>query len=114
MAWSRAGHPPPLLIGADCSSRFLDDVNGAPLGTMAKRYATAVTVLEPGSLLIGYTDGLVERRDRVLDEGLAWLDARARQHVNLPVDDLCAALLEDPFVPRPSPDDVCVLALRVT
>jgi PAS domain S-box-containing protein len=113
LAWSRAGHPPPLLVDADGQSTFLDDVNGAPLGTMAKEYATHVTTLQPGSLLVGYTDGLVERRDCVLDEGLAWLQRRATQQHHNSLDDLCRTLVDDPFVPHPFPDDVCVLALRV-
>jgi serine phosphatase RsbU (regulator of sigma subunit) len=113
LAWSRAGHPPPLLVTADGRSRFLDDVHGAPLGAMAKEYATHVTSLAPGSVLVGYTDGLVERRDCLLDEGLAWLERRVMQQRTRGLDRLCSDLLDDPFVPRPSPDDVCVLALRM-
>ena len=41
MSWSRAGHPPPLLVAPDGTARFLDDVNGAPLGTMVREYRTA-------------------------------------------------------------------------
>jgi hypothetical protein len=29
------------------------------------------------------------------------------------LDALCSGLLDDPFVPRPSPDDMCLLALRI-
>jgi PAS domain S-box-containing protein len=114
LAWSRAGHPPPLLVQPDGTSHFLDEVNGAPLGTMTKQYETHVTTLAPGSLLLGYTDGLVERRDCLLDEGLRWLAERVVQRRGAPLTKLCGALLEDPFVPRPSPDDVCLLALRIT
>jgi PAS domain S-box-containing protein len=112
MSWSRAGHPPPLLVTSDGRARFLDDVNGAPLGTMVRAYATSVVTLEPDSLLVGYTDGLVERRDRVLDDGLAWLASRVTDLVDRPLDEMCGRLLDDPFVPHPSPDDVCILALR--
>jgi serine phosphatase RsbU (regulator of sigma subunit) len=112
MSWSRAGHPPPLLVDADGSARFLDDINGAPLGTMARQYTTAETSLPPGSLLVCYTDGLVERRDRIIDEGLDWLRQRVLEYVDDDIDTLCNKLVDDPFVPHPSPDDVCVLALR--
>ena len=80
MSWSRAGHPPPLLVSPDGTTRFLDDVNGVPLGTMVREYRTATTRLDPNSLMVCYTDGLVERRDRILDDGLAWLAERVREH----------------------------------
>ncbi len=112
MSWSRAGHPPPCVLSPDGSVRFLDDVNGAPLGTMARAYETAVTPLPPGSLLVCYTDGLIERRDRVLDDGIEWLRDRVQQYADDDVETLCDKLVDDPFVPHPSPDDICVLVLR--
>jgi serine phosphatase RsbU (regulator of sigma subunit) len=113
MSWSRAGHPPPLLVSPDGTARWLDDVNGAPLGTMVREYSTATTRLDAGALIVCYTDGLVERRDRILDDGLAWLADRVREYAADPLGTLCDKLVADPFVPHPSPDDICVLALRV-
>jgi len=113
MSWSRAGHPPPLLVSPEGTTRFLDDVNGAPLGTMVREYRTATARLDPGALIVCYTDGLIERRDRILDEGLAWLDERVREYSGDPLATLCDKLVDDPFVPHPSPDDICVVALRV-
>ncbi len=112
MSWSRAGHPPPLIVGPGGTTHFLDDVNGAPLGTMVRDYRSAVTPMPPGSLLVCYTDGLIERRDRIIDDGLAWLRQRVRQYVEDDIDTLCNKLVDDPFVPHPSPDDICVLAMR--
>lgn len=113
MSWSRAGHPPPLLVTPDGTARFLDDVNGAPLGTMVREYRTASTRLDPGALIVCYTDGLIERRDRILDDGLAWLEERVREYSGDPLTALCDKLVDDPFVPHPSPDDICIVALRV-
>ncbi|MDQ1383910.1 MAG: hypothetical protein QOG65_1289, partial [Actinomycetota bacterium] len=113
MSWSRAGHPPPLLVGRDGTTRFLDEVNGAPLGTMVREYRTATTRLDPGALIVCYTDGLIERRDRLLDDGLAWLEEKVRGYAGDPLGALCDKLVDDPFVPHPSPDDICVVALRV-
>ena len=113
MSWSRAGHPPPLLVSPEGTTRFLDDVNGAPLGTMVREYRTATARLDPGALIVCYTDGLIERRDRILDDGLAWLDERVREYSGDPLATLCDKLVDDPFVPHPSPDDICVVALRV-
>ncbi|HEY5173175.1 MAG TPA: SpoIIE family protein phosphatase [Acidimicrobiia bacterium] len=113
VSWSRAGHPPPLLVAPDGTTRFLDDVNGAPLGTMVREYRTATARLDPGALIVCYTDGLIERRDRILDDGLAWLDERVREYSGDPLATLCDKLVDDPFVPHPSPDDICIVALRV-
>jgi PAS domain S-box-containing protein len=113
MSWSRAGHPPPLLVSPDGTTRFLDDVNGAPLGAMMREYRTATTRLDPNALMVCYTDGLIERRDCILDDGLAWLAERVREHAGDTLSTLCDKLVDDPFVPHPSPDDICVLALRV-
>ena len=114
MSWSRAGHPPPLLIPPGGPARFLNEINGAPLGTMPRGYTTATTRLDPGALMVCYTDGLVERRDRVIDDGFAWLAERVQEHAGDVLPTLCDKLVDDPFVPHPSPDDVCVVALRVT
>ena len=80
LTWSRAGHPPPLLCEADGTTRFLEDVNATPLGTFGKNFATAQVTLTDGALLVLYTDGLIERRERLIDEGLDWL-AAAHAHV---------------------------------
>ena len=113
MTWARAGHPPPLLVAADGTTRWLDDVNGAPLGTIARDYRAATARLDPGALMVCYTDGLIERRDRILDAGLDWLADRVGDLATDPLSTLCDKLVDDPFVPHPSPDDICVVALRV-
>ncbi len=113
MTWSRAGHPPPMLLTPEGDTAFLENVNGPPLGTVDVRYPEARTKLAPDSLLVLYTDGLIERRDRVLDDGFHWLAERVQAQATAELDTLCTNLVEHPFVPFPAPDDVCVLALRI-
>ncbi len=66
--------------------------------------------LLPDDLLLLYSDGLIERRDRMLDEGLATLCAAVRG-VTDPERAIAAALqalgTTDPE------DDTCLVALRV-
>jgi PAS domain S-box-containing protein len=114
LTWSRAGHPPPLVCEADGTTRFLEDVNATPLGTFGKNFATAQVTLTDGALLVLYTDGLIERRERLIDEGLDWLAARTRASRNEPLAGLCANLVDRSFASSPSADDICVLALRVS
>lgn len=76
--YTRAGHLAPLLIDADGNVRVLDDALTTPLGIPASRPAPeAVVTLGTGSSLVLFTDGLVERRDRSLPDGLAALRAAA-------------------------------------
>ena len=103
-----AGHLPPLLIAADGSGSFLTGSRGAPL-LIYDLIAPAETQLEPGSTIVLYTDGLVERRDTALDRNLERLRAAA---VTAGVDDLCDVLLAT----APSGqarDDVALLACQL-
>ena len=70
------------------------------------------TVLAPGSTVLLYTDGLVERRDRDIDEGTAALVEAVAACAGLSLDDLCDRVLERLFLPD-AEDDVAVLAVRL-
>jgi GAF domain-containing protein len=73
-AWSSAGHLPPAVICADGRVEMLEVRNDVLIGVMAapQRQEHQV-VLEAGSRLVFYTDGLVERRDQPLDAGIGQL-----------------------------------------
>jgi serine phosphatase RsbU (regulator of sigma subunit)/anti-sigma regulatory factor (Ser/Thr protein kinase)/anti-anti-sigma regulatory factor len=72
LRYATCGHPPPLIVGADGATRFLDGSRTGPLGTGSA--PTLVTdKLESGELLLLYTDGLIERPDRTIHEGMAEL-----------------------------------------
>jgi serine phosphatase RsbU (regulator of sigma subunit) len=109
LTWAQAGHPPPLLVrGAEAHP--LTTPAGILLGAGRDGYQEASLFLEPGDLLLLYSDGLIERRDRSLEEGLATLTGAAAG-INDPgriIDAVLAALgSTDPE------DDTCVVALRV-
>ncbi len=65
-----AGHLPPLLVGPDGAAQLLALDPGLPLGVGGGRFVETEIVLRPGSLLLLYTDGLVEDRGASLDDGL--------------------------------------------
>ncbi|MFC1403244.1 MULTISPECIES: GAF domain-containing SpoIIE family protein phosphatase [Streptacidiphilus] len=109
-----AGHCPPLLLDHN-GARYLESGQGPPLGVQDAWHADNGTIrLEPGSLLILYTDGLVERRGEDLDTGLERLRQCA---LTAPGDlgELCAHLL-DGCVGNAveTEDDVAILAVRVS
>lgn len=111
LRWSNAGHPPPLLIRADGSTRLLDAEADLLLGLdpATPRHDYDI-VLEQGETVLLYTDGLVERRGADLDEGLSWLRSSAGRLAGLSLDEVCDALLED--VERDAEDDIALLAVR--
>ncbi|MEZ0110192.1 serine phosphatase RsbU (regulator of sigma subunit) [Catenulispora sp. EB89] len=69
--WSRAGHPPPLLV-RDGVTAVPPTPEGILLGALGEaRYEEQVLQLQPGDRLLMYTDGLIERRDRDIEESLS-------------------------------------------
>jgi serine phosphatase RsbU (regulator of sigma subunit) len=70
----RAGHPPPLLRDPRGQVSDLNDEGSPPVGVAAKaRFFSKSLELEPGSLLLTYTDGLIERRGEGIGSGVARL-----------------------------------------
>jgi serine phosphatase RsbU (regulator of sigma subunit) len=109
LTWAQAGHPPPVLVRG-LMARPLDPPPGILLGAAQEDYEAATVQLQRGDLLILYSDGLIERRDRPLDAGLATLCAAVRGFRD-PEAAIAAALralgTTDPE------DDTCLVALRV-
>lgn len=111
--WANGGHPPPLLIGAS-GVRFLPNPAGMMVGAdPAAVYAHAQTVLDPGDLLVLYTDGLIEQRDQNLDAGFAALLRAADDLAGRSAETVCAALTERMLPDQEHEDDVCLLVLRL-
>jgi PAS domain S-box-containing protein len=67
---ARAGHPPPAIVRPGCPAEFLDLPAGPPLGVGGLPFEEAEVVLPEDSLLVLYTDGMLETRQRDIDTGL--------------------------------------------
>jgi GAF domain-containing protein/anti-sigma regulatory factor (Ser/Thr protein kinase) len=110
-----AGHPPPLLVDPDGAASVLPGGRSAPLGApLGPRRTQARARLEPGSSLLLYTDGLVERRGEPLDHGFERLAAAAAAHAGCEPDELCARVLDDLVGADERRDDVALLCARTT
>ncbi|MFJ9643394.1 SpoIIE family protein phosphatase [Streptomyces sp. HUAS TT3] len=107
---ARAGHPPPAVAAPGGQVTFLDGPPGTPLGTGGREFRTEEVALPPGSLLVLYTDGLIEARDRDLDQGMAQL-GRVLRDPDVPLDRLCDAILTR-LLPTAPQDDVALLLAR--
>lgn len=72
---AQAGHVPPILVGCDGTTTVLDLPPGLPLGVGGAPFHATEFEVPAGGALALYTDGLVERRERDLDTGIADLRA---------------------------------------
>mgnify|MGYP000044068472 FL=1 len=108
-----AGHPPPLIARAGGAVEFLEGGRALPLGVDAELgYEQELVDLEPGDLVVLYTDGLVERRDSTLAEGLERL-RRCVERAPREPETLVEAVLADCIGEAELPDDVAILAVRL-
>lgn len=108
--FANAGHLPPLHAKPDGSTVYLEEARAAPLGAQATTsYKEAEHLLEPGSTLILYTDGLVEKRLTSIDDRLALL-ARSLRTERDGLESLCDYLLS--AVAPSGEDDVALLAVE--
>ncbi|MGY1707722.1 SpoIIE family protein phosphatase [Geodermatophilus sp. SYSU D00697] len=111
---ANAGHPPPLVIGPDGTVTVLGGTLGdLLLGVDPETVRREVVVpLRPGATVLLYTDGLVERRESGVDEGVRRLQQHIAELAGLPLDRLCDELLARMVDGTPG-DDVALVALRV-
>src|SRR5487761_644894 len=109
LAWAQAGHPPPVLVRGQTAGP-LDPPPGVLLGAAKEPYEDATVALQPDDLLLLYSDGLIERRDRSLDEGLATLCTAVRG-ARVPESAIAAALRA--LGTTGPEDDTCLVALRI-
>lgn len=111
--YSLAGHPPPLVIAPDGTTTLLEGGRSTPLCALGPRpRPLAEATLEVGSMIILYTDGLVERRGTSLGARLEQLQRVAGAASHLAPDQVCDKLLLAMTEGRPT-DDVAILAVRL-
>jgi serine phosphatase RsbU (regulator of sigma subunit) len=111
LRWCNAGHPPPLMIDQDGRVTLLERDPDLLLGLdPGAERSDHTQLLEPGATLLFYTDGLVERRGALLDEGTAWLVDAVEAWARLPLEELCDRLLAE--LAGSVEDDVALLAVR--
>ncbi|MFB7668525.1 SpoIIE family protein phosphatase [Kitasatospora sp. NPDC056138] len=110
LCWARAGHLPPILV-REGRGRLLPMPNGILLGAGPEaQYEEFTLRLDPGDILLLCTDGLVERRDRPVEDSLRDLV----DGFNWPggdLDDLLDRLLARSTAE--TDDDTCLIAVEV-
>ncbi|MFG3345203.1 SpoIIE family protein phosphatase [Streptomyces sp. NPDC048018] len=113
VAYSSAGHLPPALLHPDGTVEFLDRATDPPLGAHLEHTTRpqAEAAFTPGSSLVLYTDGLVERREEDIDAGLARLAAVLGRHRGAGPQALADALLLEMLPVGGAKDDTALVVV---
>ena len=107
---ARAGHPPPALVTPDGAVSFLDLPADPPLGLGSLPFESTEIELPAESILVLYTDGLIESRGHDIDLGFERL-RHALTHRTPSLETTCDNVLESVLPGRPA-DDVALLIAR--
>ncbi len=107
---ANAGHPPAIVL-QDGRCQLWEGPVGPPLGTTSGSYGTTRRPFTAGAVLVLYTDGLIERRDRDLDTGIAELLGAVREAGDQDLERLADVALSVQTTGQD--DDVALLAVRV-
>lgn len=111
LRWARAGHLPPVLV-RDTEPNPLPLLKGILLGAVPEAtYEEGEVQLAVEDTLLMYTDGLVERRDRSVEESMAQLLTTARTVAGT-LDHQLDRLLT--YSRSDTDDDTCIVGIRVS
>ncbi|SEC28211.1 Serine phosphatase RsbU, regulator of sigma subunit [Streptomyces sp. 2231.1] len=110
LRWARAGHLPPVLV-RESEASTLPTLKGLLLGALPEAvYEETEVQLAAGDTLLMYTDGLIERRDRSVEESLSHLLETARSAPKV-LDQQLDRLLT--YSRSDTDDDTCIVGIRV-
>jgi serine phosphatase RsbU (regulator of sigma subunit)/anti-sigma regulatory factor (Ser/Thr protein kinase) len=119
MELASAGHLPPLLVNPDGSNELLNICSPSPpLGVggawdSSEGFMTRRVQVQDGSLLVLYTDGLVEDREKDIQEGFDWLtETFGPGSPQEDLEDLCKASLREVYSVHKR-DDIAVLIAKL-
>jgi serine phosphatase RsbU (regulator of sigma subunit)/CheY-like chemotaxis protein/anti-sigma regulatory factor (Ser/Thr protein kinase) len=107
-----AGHPPPLVAAPGQTPEFIEHPLGLPIGVMPDAtFEQRRLVVTPGTIVLLFTDGLVEDRELPIGEGLERLRAGLTPHLDL--ERWLEGTVERMTAGRTVDDDVAALAIQV-
>ena len=115
LVYSSAGHPPPIMVHGDGTTRLLDGARATPLGlSFDPSRPEHRETLPPRSTLLLYTDGLVERRREALDAGIARAADLVQENRDTGLDDLAREVMSRLAPSGGYQDDVALAPLSPT
>lgn len=111
LSYASAGHVPVLVRDPDGTVHRTGEHTGPPLGTGGWLHTSGSLPLAPGATAVLYTDGLIERRDADIDEGVAALEHAFSGATGSP-EIICDRLLRSLGITAEHDDDVALLVLQ--
>ncbi|MFI7246258.1 ATP-binding SpoIIE family protein phosphatase [Streptomyces qinglanensis] len=111
LSYASAGHVPILVRDADGTVLRATEHTGPPLGTGGWLHTSGSLPLPEGATAVLYTDGLIERRDADIDEGVAALEHAFAGATGSP-DIVCDRLLRALGITEDHDDDVALLVFQ--
>ncbi|EUA50837.1 stage II sporulation E family protein [Mycobacterium xenopi 3993] len=113
LRYSSAGHMPALFATPDAGTTLLAEARSVPLAVHRDHpRPQASQALPPGSTLIVFTDGLVERKHEPIDAGIARVAKVLTDNMDLPVDHLADAVVRELAPAAGYDDDVAMVVYR--
>ena len=106
-----AGHPPPVILRADGTAEHLPYATARPLGAGADSRVALRVPFSDGDTLVAFTDGLIERRNEDIDDGLQRLVDATPVLASSNLDTFLGRLVES-VRDHTRDDDVAALAIR--
>jgi serine phosphatase RsbU (regulator of sigma subunit) len=113
LIYVNAGHPPPLLISGETTARL--ETGGTVIGPLAEaRFHRGIVRIEPGSILVLTTDGILERRGPQGEFGEEGVLRVVRDRPGAGAEELIEALFHEAFKAsgRPWEDDATAVVVR--
>jgi GAF domain-containing protein/CHASE1-domain containing sensor protein len=112
LTYVSAGHPPPLVRRPGGTVDVLTGGRHSVLGIDIEPRPPGNLAMPAGATLVAYTDGLIERRDRTIDTGVALLADVLRTAPDQSSDELADRLLAERPVQYAPLDDVALVVAR--
>jgi serine phosphatase RsbU (regulator of sigma subunit) len=112
---ARAGHLPPIIVEPGGRARLVEEGGSPPLGSPVESRLEEEMAVPPGSLLVLYTDGIVENRATGLDGLPDFIETVGRIAARHPDDaDRIATELLEATAAEERDDDIALLLARFT
>lgn len=113
ISYVAAGHPPPLLRTPKGATVVLNDGRQPLLGVpMEGAPEVGAHAFPPGSILVTYTDGLVERRGEPMDRSIERLMGHLREMTATDADSVADTLITASLAGHEPDDDVAMVVVR--
>lgn len=112
LEFCRAGHVPPVMVDRNGTATMIEEDGSWVIGlNVTIERGLGQLTIAPGSRLLFFTDGLIERRGENIDIGYQRLIDAIQTHRSLDCDDFADALIDE-LTAEVNSDDRCLLVIE--